>query len=42
MKAEAPSDNRGPVTTTRFRLTMFVVAELLCTGAFVAAVVLYM
>jgi hypothetical protein len=42
MKAEAQTDNRAPVTTTRFRLTLFVVAELLCTGAFVAVVVLYM
>jgi hypothetical protein len=43
MKTEAPSHNREPeLTTSRFRLTLFVVAELLCTGALVAVVVLYM
>jgi hypothetical protein len=43
MKTEAQSNSRDrEATTTRFRLGMFVVAELLCTGAFVAAVFLYM
>ena len=43
MKTEAPSHNRDrEATTDRSRLTLFVVAELLCTGALVAFVVLYM
>jgi hypothetical protein len=43
MKTEAPSHNRDlEATTGRFRLGLFVVAELLCTGALVALVVLYM
>ena len=43
MKTEAQSRNRDrEATTARFRLALFVVAELLCTGAFVALVVLYM
>ena len=43
MKTEAQSRNRDrEATTARFRLGLFVVAELLCTGAFVALVVLYM
>jgi hypothetical protein len=43
MKTEAQSRNRDRgATTARFRLGLFVVAELLCTGAFVALVVLYM
>jgi hypothetical protein len=43
MKTEAQSNSRDrEATTTRFSLGMFVVAELLCTGAFVAAVFLYM
>ena len=41
MKTEARSHNRDPeLTTGRFRLTLFVVAELLCTGALVAWLVL--
>ena len=41
MKTEAQSHNRDPeLTTGRFRLTLFVVAELLCTGALVAWLVL--
>jgi hypothetical protein len=43
MKTEAQSRNRDrEATTARFRFGLFVVAELLCTGAFVALVVLYM
>ena len=43
MKDEAQFRNRGrEATTARFRLALFVVAELLCTGALVALVVLYM
>jgi hypothetical protein len=43
MKTEAQSDNRdGEATTGRFPLALFVVAELLCTGALVAWVVLWM
>ena len=43
MKTEAQSRNRDrEATTARFRPGLFVVAELLCTGALVALVVLYM
>ena len=43
MKTEAQSRNRDrEATTARFRLALFVVAELLCTGALGALVVLYM
>ena len=43
MKTEAQSHNRdGEATTGRFPLALFVVAELLCTGALVAWVVLWM
>jgi hypothetical protein len=43
MKTEAESKSRdGQATTARSRLALFVVAELLCTGAFVALLVLYM
>jgi hypothetical protein len=43
MKTEAQSNNHErEATTVRFRLALFVVAELLCTGALVALVVLYM
>jgi hypothetical protein len=43
MKTEAQSRNRDlERTTARSRLALFVVAELLCTGALVALVVLYM
>ena len=43
MKTEAQSHSRDrEATTARFRLGLFVVAELLCTGALVALVVLYM
>ena len=43
MKTEAQSHNRDrEATTGRFRLALFVVVELLCTGALVALVVLSM
>ena len=43
MKAEALSHNRDrEATTDRSRLALFVVVELLCTGALIALVVLYM
>jgi hypothetical protein len=43
MKTEAQSHSRiREATTDRFRLGLFIVAELLCTGAIVAWVVLYM
>lgn len=43
MKAEAQSHNRDrEATTDRSRLALFVVVELLCTGALIALVVLYM
>jgi hypothetical protein len=43
MKTEAQPHNRDHEgTTARFRLALFIVAELLCTGALVALVVLYM
>jgi hypothetical protein len=36
MKTQLQSSNRDPeATTSRFRLGVFVVAELLCTGALV-------
>ena len=36
MKTEGQSHSRyGEMTTTRFGLALFVVAELLCTGALV-------
>jgi hypothetical protein len=42
MKTEAQSHSRiREATTGRSRLVLFVVAELLCTGALVAWVVLY-
>jgi hypothetical protein len=41
MKTEAQSRNRDREATTA-RLGLFVVAELLCTGALVALVALYM
>jgi hypothetical protein len=41
MKSEAHSPNRDrEARTGRFSLALFVVAELLCTGALVAWVVL--
>ncbi len=39
--AQSPNRDRE-ATTARFRLALFVVVELLCTGALVALVVLYM
>jgi hypothetical protein len=43
MKTDAQSNNHGrEATTARFRLGLFVVSELLCTGALVALLVLYM
>ena len=43
MKTEAQSRNRDrEATTDRSRLTLFVVAELLCTGTLIALVVLHM
>jgi hypothetical protein len=43
MKTEAQPRNRDRgATTVRFRLALFVVAELLCTGALIALVGLYM
>jgi hypothetical protein len=43
MKPEAQSRNFDrEATTARFPLALFVVDELLCTGALVALVVLYM
>ena len=42
MKTEAHSQDRdNEATTGRFPLALFVVAELLCTGALVASVVLW-
>jgi len=41
MKSEVQSHNRdGEATTGRFPLRLYVVAELLCTGALVAWLVL--
>jgi hypothetical protein len=43
MKTEAQSRNRDrEATTARFPLALFVVVELLCTGALVASVILWM
>ena len=43
MKTEAQSRNRDrEATTARFSLALFVVVELLCTGALVASVILWM
>ena len=43
MKTGANSHNADrEAPTARFRLALFVVAELVCTGALVAFVVLYM
>ena len=42
MKSDAQSPDRDrEATSGRFNLTMFVVPELLCTGAFVLAVLLW-
>ena len=42
MKTEAQSRNRDrEATTARFRLALFVVAELLCTGVLVVSVILW-
>ena len=41
MKTEAQSHNRDrEATTSRFSFALFIAAELLCTGAFVAWLVL--
>jgi hypothetical protein len=45
MKSEAPSHDRGATRdesqrTTRFTVALFVIAELLCTGALIAWLVL--
>jgi len=40
-KAQPPARDRE-VTTGRFPIALFVVAELLCTGTLVAAVILWM
>jgi hypothetical protein len=43
MKTEDQSQDRDrEATTSRFPLALFVVAELLCTGALVASVILWM
>ena len=43
MKAKAQSQAADPeATTRRFPLAVFIVAELLCTGALVAAAILWM
>ena len=43
MKIEAESQDRNrEATTRRFPLALFIVAELLCTGALVASVILWM
>jgi hypothetical protein len=43
MKIEAQSQDRNrEATTRRFPLALFIVAELLCTGALVASVILWM
>ena len=45
MTTDTPSESQDrdrDATTDRFRLTLFVVAELLCTGLLVAAVILWM
>ena len=42
MKTQFQSSNRDPeATTSRFPLGLFVVAELLCTGALVVWLLLY-
>ena len=42
MKPEAhPQDREREATPRRFPLALFVVAELLCTGALVASLVLW-
>jgi hypothetical protein len=43
MKTEAqPQDRDREATTGRFPLVLFVVAELLCTGALVASAILWL
>jgi hypothetical protein len=43
MKTEAQSQDRDrEARTRRFPLVLFVVAELLCTGALVASVILWL
>jgi hypothetical protein len=43
MQTEAESQDRDrEATSRRFSLAVFVVAELLCTGALVAGVVVWM
>jgi hypothetical protein len=43
METEAQSQDRDRETTTRrFPLALFVVAELLCTGALVVSAILWM
>jgi hypothetical protein len=43
MQREAqPQDREREATTRRFPLALFVVAELLCTGALVASAILWM
>ena len=43
MEPEAQSQDRDrDATTGRFPLAVFIVAELLCTGAIVASVLLWM
>ena len=43
MKTKAQPQSRDrEVTTGRFPIALFVVAELLCTGTLVAAVILWM
>ena len=39
-ETQSPDRNREP-TTGRFRLALFVAAELLCTGVVVASVILW-
>jgi hypothetical protein len=42
-ETQSPSQNRDRgATTRRFPLALFVVVELLCTGALVASVILWM
>ena len=42
MRTEAQPRDRDPEATGRFPITLFVVVELLCTAALVAAVILWM
>ena len=43
MSTEAPSQDRDrEATTSRFPLAWFVVCEVLCTGALVASLILWM